>query len=266
MRTRSRGKQSRDELTEPVRYVDVELKVEGIKTLYDSFRDYVAVGTLDSELKYQTEGLGLQDVQKSITFQSFPPVLHLLLKRFEYATQSDAMVKVCILTSSKGYLFGSEPPPPPEVDDRFEFPFEIDLDDFLDEKADRTGSWKYKLHGVVIHSGDLRTGEYFALIKPDRHTRWLKFEDERVTPVTDQEVLGEGYGGEPPGGVVLQTQGNQVKAVGKSANARMLVYIRDTAIDEVLAPLTQEDVPPHLCKLCWVGGHKILAHFPSRAG
>jgi len=39
-----------------------------------------------------------------------------------------------------------------------------------------------------------------------------------------------------------------VKVIGKSMNAHMLVYIHDTAIDEVLAPLTQEDVPPHLCK------------------
>jgi len=104
------------------------------------------------------------------------------------------------------------------------------------------------LHGVLVHSGDLHDGKYFALIKPDRHTRWLKFYDDRVTPVTDREVL-ENYGGEPLTGFVPQTLRNQVSAVKRSTNAYVLVYIRETAIDEVLAPLTVEDVPPHLSKL-----------------
>jgi ubiquitin carboxyl-terminal hydrolase 7 len=65
-----------------------------MKNLYDSFRDYVAVEMLDGENKYQAEGYGLQDAKKGIIFQSFPPVLHLQLKRFEYDVQRDAMVKV----------------------------------------------------------------------------------------------------------------------------------------------------------------------------
>lgn len=67
-----------------------------MKNLYESFKDYVAVETLDGENKYQAEGYGLQDAKKGITFQSFPPVLHLQLKRFEYDIQRDAMVKVCV--------------------------------------------------------------------------------------------------------------------------------------------------------------------------
>jgi len=70
-----------------------------------------------------------------------------------------------------------------------------------------------------------------------------------VTPVTDREVLEENYGGEPLNGVVPQTQRNQVRAMKRFTNAYMLVYIRDTAIDEVLAPFTEEDTPPHLSKL-----------------
>ena len=66
-----------------------------MKNLLESFRDYVAVETLDGENKYQAEGYGLQDAKKGIIFQSFPPVLHLQLKRFEYDVQRDAMVKVC---------------------------------------------------------------------------------------------------------------------------------------------------------------------------
>ena len=66
-----------------------------MKTLRDSFKDYISVETLDGENKYMAEGHGLQDAKKGIVFTSFPPVLHLQLKRFEYDMQRDTMVKVC---------------------------------------------------------------------------------------------------------------------------------------------------------------------------
>lgn len=191
----------------------------------ESFRDYVAVETLDGENKYAAEGLGLQDAKKGIIFESFPPVLHLQLKRFEYDMQRDAMVK---------------------INDRHEFPFEIDLGEFLDANADRSKPWNYKLHGVLVHSGDLHGGHYFALIKPDRETRWLKFDDDRVTPVTDREVLEENYGGEAMNGVTPTVQRNQVRPIKRFTNAYMLVYIRESAINEVLQSFTEEDTPPHL--------------------
>ena len=75
--------------------VDIQLNVKGMKNLYESFKDYVSVETLDGENKYMAEGYGLQDAKKGIIFQSFPPVLHLQLKRFEYDMQRDTMVKVC---------------------------------------------------------------------------------------------------------------------------------------------------------------------------
>ena len=131
-----------------------------MKSLYESFKDYVAVDILNGEYKYTTENFGLQDAKKGIIFESFPRVLYVQLKRFEYDIHQDAMVK---------------------INDRHEYPFEIDLDEFLSAGADRSQPWIYKLHGVFVHSGDLRGGRYWALIKPDREARWLKFDDERVT-------------------------------------------------------------------------------------
>lgn len=196
-----------------------------MKTLHDSFKDYVAVETLDGENKYHAEGYGLQDAKKGIIFESFPPVLHLQLKRFEYDIQRDAMVK---------------------INDRHEFPFEIDLAEFLDSSADSSQPCIYKLHGVLVHSGDLHGGHYFALIKPDGESRWLKFDDDRVTPVTDKEVLEENYGGEPLNGLPPALQRNQVRAMKRFTNAYMLVYIRESALADVLSPFTEEDTPAHL--------------------
>ncbi len=99
---------------------------------------------------------------------------------------------------------------------------------------------------MLVHSGDLHGGHYFALIKPDRETRWLKFDDDRVTPVTDREVLEENYGGEAINGLISPMQRNQARAMKRFTNAYMLVYVRDAAIDEVLAPFKEEDTPPHL--------------------
>ncbi|KAJ2913743.1 hypothetical protein MD484_g6676, partial [Candolleomyces efflorescens] len=201
------------------------LKFLWMKNLYESFKDYVAVELLDGENKYQAEGLGLQDAKKGIIFESFPPVLHLQLKRFEYDIQRDAMVK---------------------INDRHEFPFEIDLDEFLDPSADRSSPWVYKLFGVLVHSGDLHGGHYFALIKPDSDSRWLKFDDDRVTPVTDKEVLEENYGGEPLNGILPAYQRNQGRTIKRFTNAYMLVYIRESSVPEVLEPFSEEDTPAHL--------------------
>jgi len=78
----------------PIFCVDIELNVKGIQTLYDSFRDYVAVKMLDGESKHQTGSFGMQDARSGIIFQSFPPVLHLKLKRYDYDMQRGAMFKV----------------------------------------------------------------------------------------------------------------------------------------------------------------------------
>ena len=76
---------------------DIQLNVKGMRNLRESFQDYIAVETLEGDNKYQAEGHGLQDAKKGVIFQSFPPVLHLQLKRFEYDMQRDAMVKVGII-------------------------------------------------------------------------------------------------------------------------------------------------------------------------
>ena len=80
--------------------------------------------------------------------------------------------------------------------------------------------------------------------------------------MTDREVLEENYGGGPLYGVVPNTRGDLVKRE-RLATAYMLVYIRESAIDEVLAPLTEEDIPPRLSKLLLGRWLKFLVH-PSR--
>ena len=70
-----------------------------------------------------------------------------------------------------------------QINDRYEFPDELDLDleggKWLSENADKSVRNLYKLHSVLVHSGGVHGGHYYAYIQPDRK-RWLKFDDERV--------------------------------------------------------------------------------------
>lgn len=75
-------------------FADIQLNVKGMKNLLESFKYFVAVEMMEGENKYHAEGYGLQDAKKGFVFESFPPVLHLQLKRFEYDIHRDAMVKV----------------------------------------------------------------------------------------------------------------------------------------------------------------------------
>lgn len=49
-------------------------------------------------------GYGLQDAKKGVIFESFPPVLHLQLKRFEYDMLKDSMVKVSYMVMSTFHI------------------------------------------------------------------------------------------------------------------------------------------------------------------
>jgi ubiquitin carboxyl-terminal hydrolase 7 len=134
-----------------------------------------------------------------------------------------------------------------QINDRHEFPFTIDLGEFLDESSPaRQTSHKYHLHGVLVHSGDLHGGHYFALIKPEKDGRWFKFDDDRVTPVTDKEVLEDNYGGDTVNGLVPQQHRQQARSLKKFTNAYMLVYIKEEELSTVLAPFAESDTPAHL--------------------
>ncbi|KAL2152444.1 hypothetical protein VTH82DRAFT_5628 [Thermothelomyces myriococcoides] len=208
---------------------DVQLNVSGNRNLQESFQDYIQVEKLDGENQYFAgDQYKLQDANKGVIFQSFPDVLHLQLKRFQYDIQRDAMMK---------------------INDRYEFPEEFDVSPYLDKDADRSEPWEYQLHGVLVHSGDLNAGHYYAFIKPNKEGWWYKYDDDKVTKATKREVLEENFGGpfKLPNGQ-MRTFGNKKGPIMRPNSAYMLVYIRKSRLDKVLCPVTEEDTPEHLRK------------------
>jgi ubiquitin carboxyl-terminal hydrolase 7 len=209
---------------------DVQLNVSGNENLLDSFQDYIQVEKLDGENQYFAgEQYKLQDADKGVIFQGFPDVLHLQLKRFEYDIQRDAMMK---------------------INDRYEFPEEFDASLYLDKAADRSESWEYELHGVLVHSGDLNAGHYYAFLKPNKDGWWYKYDDDKVTKATKREVLEENFGGpfKTPDGQI-KTSGQKKGPLMRPNSAYMLVYIRKSRLDKILCPITEDDTPELLRKL-----------------
>uniref|UniRef100_A0A0E0Q4E5 ubiquitinyl hydrolase 1 n=1 Tax=Oryza rufipogon TaxID=4529 RepID=A0A0E0Q4E5_ORYRU len=207
----------------------INLDVKGCQDVYASFDKYVEVERLEGDNKYHAEQYGLQDAKKGVLFIDFPPVLQLQLKRFEYDFMRDTMVK---------------------INDRYEFPIQLDLDrddgKYLSPDADRNVRNLYTLHSVLVHSGGVHGGHYYAFIRPTLSDQWFKFDDERVTKEDAKRALEEQYGGEEELPQTNPGLNNTPFKFTKYSNAYMLVYIRESDKDKIICNVDEKDIAEHL--------------------
>ncbi|WMV31567.1 hypothetical protein MTR67_024952, partial [Solanum verrucosum] len=227
-------------------FYDLQLDVKGCRDVYASFDKYVEVERLEGDNKYQAEQHGLQDARKGVLFIDFPPVLQLQLKRFEYDFVRDAMIK---------------------INDRYEFPLQLDLDrengKYLSPDADRSVRNLYTLHrfpkgfivgwatppvslSVLVHSGGVHGGHYYAYIRPTLSDQWYKFDDERVTKEDTKRALDEQYGGEEELPHTNPGFNNSPFKFTKYSNAYMLVYIRESDKEKIICDVDEKDIAEHL--------------------
>ncbi|XP_071724792.1 ubiquitin C-terminal hydrolase 12-like isoform X2 [Rutidosis leptorrhynchoides] len=210
-------------------FYDLQLDVKGCRDIYASFDKYVEVERLEGDNKYHAEQYGLQDARKGVLFIDFPPVLQLQLKRFEYDFMRDTMVK---------------------INDRYEFPLQLDLDrengKYLSPDADRSVRNLYTLHSVLVHSGGVHGGHYYAFIRPTLSDQWYKFDDERVTKEDMKRALEEQYGGEEELPPTNPGFNNTPFKFTKYSNAYMLVYIRESDKDKIICNVDEKDIAEHL--------------------
>ncbi|XP_058007535.1 ubiquitin C-terminal hydrolase 12 isoform X5 [Hevea brasiliensis] len=210
-------------------FYDLQLDVKGCRDVYASFDKYVEVERLEGDNKYHAEQHGLQDARKGVLFIDFPPVLQLQLKRFEYDFMRDTMVK---------------------INDRYEFPLQLDLDredgKYLSPEADRSVRNLYMLHSVLVHSGGVHGGHYYAYIRPTLADQWFKFDDERVTKEDVKRALEEQYGGEEELPQTNPGFNNSPFKFTKYSNAYMLVYIRESDKEKIICNVDEKDIAEHL--------------------
>ncbi|KAL8029539.1 hypothetical protein ABFX02_14G230900 [Erythranthe guttata] len=138
-----------------------------------------------------------------------------------------------------------------KINDRYEFPLQLDLDrengKYLSPDADRTVRNLYTLHSVLVHSGGVHGGHYYAFIRPTLSSEWYKFDDERVTKEDMKMALEELYGGEEEH--LMQANpgiNNTHFKFTKHSNAYMLVYIRESDKDKIMCQVEEKDIAEHL--------------------
>ena len=98
--------------------------------------------------------------------------------------------------------------------------------------AEETDMSTYILHAVLVHSGDNHGGHYVVFINPRGDGKWCKFDDDVVSRCTENEAIKNNFGGND----------DEVGA-RQSTNAYMLVYIRKSALKEVLCEVRETDIP-----------------------
>ena len=194
-------------------FYDIQLNIKGKKDIHESFKDYVTVETLEGENKYDAGKFGLQEAQKGVIFDTFPPVLHLHLMRFQYDPQTDSNIK---------------------INDKYEFFEVIELDEFLENKPQQPA--KYLLHAVLVHSGDNHGGHYVVFINPKLDGKWFKFDDEVVSRCSKKDAINANFGGNQSEELTFR----------HSTNAYMLVYVHDSHKDIVLSDVKKNDIPQSL--------------------
>ena len=153
-------------------YNNIQLEIKGFKNIKDSLKNYCKIEIMDGDNKINCEICNTKRTcHKRQIFKSLPNILVIALKRFEF--DYDTMYKI-------------------KVNDYFEFPFELDMNDYLGEDSTEK-STLYELTGITIHDGVADFGHYYDLIK-DSNNSWYKFNDISVRKFSKENIPEEAFG------------------------------------------------------------------------
>lgn len=208
-------------------FYELQMVVKDCPDLQKSFEKYTEKEILDGDNQYKVEGHGFEDAEMGIEFIKFPTVLQLHLSRFQYDFNYDRNVK---------------------LNDKFEFPEEIDLAPYLAEDQDKSKPLVYQLHDVVVHHGSASFGHYYAFIRPSAEDQWYKFNDSTVSKSSKESAIDDNFGGETDTSSSYSYNAYSYwgGSSGKAYSAYMLVYIRKDAVANIYEPIPDEAVPEHL--------------------
>lgn len=238
-------------------YCSISLQVKNKKNLVESLESYVEGEMLEGDNAYHCEPCDKKvRAMKRQSIKILPRYLVLALRRFEF--DYETMVKV-------------------KVNDAFEFPMELDMEPYTQEylmKKEKEGiqgnkedkvnvdikmdfdssmdssnirlkknkhNYKYKLTGVIIHTGTADSGHYYSIVK-DNKENWLEFNDTNVSYYDIADLPGEAFGG-----LENFTYKDQSK-VEKVTNAYLLFYEKDLqsdlANDDNFKPVLEAKIAP----------------------
>jgi len=159
------------------RFYDLQVPIKGHGSLQDALAAMTAEEHLTGDNRVEVEGHGKGDAVRRMRFATLPPVLHLQLMRFEVSPLTGMKVK-----NNDRLAF-------PEVLDMA--PYMVAPDSVPAAAAPATPSGaappsvvatvaactaaaapaaaadaRYRLHSVLVHSGAVNSGHYYAYVKP----------------------------------------------------------------------------------------------------
>ena len=196
-----------------------------------AIEEYFSVEILEGPNSYDAgEGRGLQRAKKGVRFIDLPPILTFQLMRFHFDFE------LCELR---------------KLNQRFSFSANLDLTKFV-ENSDNSTPAEYQLYSVLVHSGGVHSGHYYAYARPGGGTDWYKFDDTIVSRVEEFCAIENNFGG--PGQrqcVNYLVGGSECSDPGEEGpdkvySAYMLMYVRKNVAESLLPARRLEEVNPEL--------------------
>ena len=185
-------------------YNSIQLEIKEFNNINESLKNYSKTEIMDGDNKINCEQCKVKRTcHKHLIFKSLPNILVIALKRFEF--DYNTMLKY-------------------KLNKYFEFPYELDMKDYLIENHQETNT-EYELTGITIHFGVSDFGHYYNIIKgPDN--KWYKFNDISVSEFKEEDIPREAFGDKE----AFEEDSYKEKEKGKN-NAYILIY-RKKIFDE----------------------------------
>ncbi|XP_030889356.1 probable ubiquitin carboxyl-terminal hydrolase FAF-X [Leptonychotes weddellii] len=225
-------------------FTTLNVDIRNHQNLLDSLEQYVKGDLLEGANAYHCEKCNKKvDTVKRLLIKKLPPVLAIQLKRFDYDWERECAIK---------------------FNDYFEFPRELDMEPYTvagvaklegdnvnpesqliqqneQSESETAESTKYRLVGVLVHSGQASGGHYYSYIiqrngGDGERNRWYKFDDGDVTECKmddDEEMKNQCFGGEYMGEVFDHMMKRMsYRRQKRWWNAYILFYERLDTIDQ----------------------------------
>ncbi|KAG7259744.1 hypothetical protein CRUP_018837 [Coryphaenoides rupestris] len=248
-------------------FTTLNVDIRNHQNLLDSMEQYVKGDLLEGANAYHCEKCNKKvDTVKRLLIKKLPPVLAIQLKRFDYDWERECAIK---------------------FNDYFEFPRELDMEPYTvagvaklegddvnpenqviqqNEPSEPSppGSSKYRLVGVLVHSGQASGGHYYSYIiqrngGDGERNRWYKFDDGDVTECKmddEEEMKNQCFGGEYMGEVFDQMMKRMsYRRQKRWWNAYILFYERmdspdkDSELVKYISELTLTNSKPNQVKM-----------------